>query len=162
MAGLSPCEIRLTHLLAWASLWVASPAFAQPAKWDEIPAMQLERLYRGPLRDTVVQRWRDPADGTVCYLFIPINAQHSPPNETGYIQYGPNTIGSISCVALAGKGPLAKGKNSALDGKPAIAKQGMRAFPMSAARAAPESATRALSPSPSSRPLLDLKGSVAE
>src|SRR3954465_711020 len=62
---------------------------------------------QGPLRDTVVQRWRDPIDGTICYLFIPINAPHSPPNETGYVQYGPNTIGSGGWVGPAGKAPPA-------------------------------------------------------
>ena len=91
--------VLLGTFSAGANLLLADPAFAQEVKWDALPLMKLEMLYRGPLRDTVVQRWRDPADGTVCYLFIPINAQHSPANETGYVQYGPNTIGSISCVA---------------------------------------------------------------
>ena len=54
---------------------------------------------RGPLQDTVIQRWRDPADGTVCYIYLPITAPHSPPTGSGYVQYGANTIGSISCVA---------------------------------------------------------------
>ena len=83
---------------ALTALALPSGALAQGAKWESIPTMQLERLYRGPLRDTVVQRWRDPVDGNVCYLYIPISAQHSAPNETGYVQYGGNVIGSISCV----------------------------------------------------------------
>jgi hypothetical protein len=37
-------------------------------------------------------------DGTICYLYLPISAPHSPPTETGFVQYGPNTIGSINCV----------------------------------------------------------------
>jgi len=61
--------------------------------------MQLERQFAGPLQDTVVQRWRDPVDGTVCYLYIPITANHSAPTASGYVQYGSNTIGSLSCVA---------------------------------------------------------------
>src|SRR4051812_10491068 len=88
-----------TVLVMAAGLLPAPAAFAQAVTWDTIPTMQLEGLYRGPLRDTVVQRWRDPVDGTVCYLYIPITAQHSVPNETGYVQYGPNVIGSMSCVA---------------------------------------------------------------
>jgi hypothetical protein len=42
---------------------------------------------------------RDPIDGTICYIYLPITAQHSPPAQSGYVQYGANTIGSISCVA---------------------------------------------------------------
>jgi hypothetical protein len=59
--------------------------------------MQLERQFAGPFQDTVIQRWRDPADGTICYLYVPITAEHSPPTASGYVQYGANTIGSISC-----------------------------------------------------------------
>lgn len=63
--------------------------------------MQLERQFAGPLQDTVVQRWRDPVDGTVCYIYLPISAAHTPPTPSGYVQYGANTIGSISCNAGA-------------------------------------------------------------
>jgi hypothetical protein len=71
----------------------------QPAAWNELPRMQLERQFAGPLQDTIIQRWRDPADGTICYIYLPITAPHSPPTQAGYVQYGANTIGSISCVA---------------------------------------------------------------
>jgi hypothetical protein len=67
--------------------------------WAQLPHMQLERQFAGPLQDTIIQRWRDPVDGTVCYIYLPITAQHSPPTGSGYVQYGANTIGSISCVA---------------------------------------------------------------
>jgi hypothetical protein len=67
--------------------------------WGQLPRMQLERQFAGPLQDTIIQRWRDPADGTICYIYLPITAQHSPPTGSGYVQYGANTIGSISCVA---------------------------------------------------------------
>jgi len=60
--------------------------------------MLLEKIYRGPLRDTIIQRWRDPIDGSVCYLYIPISAPLLPPATGGYVQYGPNQIGSISCI----------------------------------------------------------------
>ncbi|MGJ4998096.1 hypothetical protein [Bradyrhizobium sp. HKCCYLR20261] len=64
-----------------------------------MPRMQLERQYAGPLQDTIVQRWRDPADGSVCYIYLPITVQHSPPTSAGFVQYGGNAIGTISCFA---------------------------------------------------------------
>jgi hypothetical protein len=77
------------------------PQPVQPqSTWDTMPRMQLERQFAGPLRDTVVQRWRD-TDGTVCYIYLPISAQHSPPSASGFVSYGSNTIGSISCFPAA-------------------------------------------------------------
>jgi hypothetical protein len=73
----------------------------QPSEWAKLPRMVLERQFAGPLQDTIVQRWRDPADGTVCYIYLPITAAHSPPTEAGFVQYGANVIGSISCFAVA-------------------------------------------------------------
>src|SRR5437868_7975652 len=61
-----------------------------------LPRMQLQGLYAGPLQDTVIQRWRDPIDGTICYLYLPIAVHHTPPNETGYVEYGASAVGSIS------------------------------------------------------------------
>jgi len=60
--------------------------------------MILERQFSGPLQDTVIQRLRDPLDGTVCYLYLPISASHSPTTATGFVQYGSNTVGTISCI----------------------------------------------------------------
>jgi hypothetical protein len=95
---------RLPTILAWTivcALQSAATAQQQPPQsaWAQLPRMQLERQFAGPLQDTIIQRWRDPADGTVCYIYLPITAQHSPPTGSGYVQYGANTIGSISCVA---------------------------------------------------------------
>lgn len=73
----------------------------QPSEWAKLPHMHLERQFAGPLQDTIVQRWRDPADGTVCYIYLPITAAHTPPTPSGYVQYGANTIGSISCLATS-------------------------------------------------------------
>ena len=73
----------------------------QPTEWAKLPRMQLERQFGGPLQDTLIQRWRDPVDGTICYIYLPITAAHSPPTASGYVQYGPNTIGSMSCLAAA-------------------------------------------------------------
>lgn len=86
-------------LAAVAALPPASSAQQPAPAWSQLPRMQLERQFAGPLQDTIIQRWRDPADGTVCYLYLPITASHSPVQGSGYVQYGPNTIGSISCVA---------------------------------------------------------------
>ena len=74
-------------------------ANAQQVEWANLPRMHLERQFAGPLQDTVIQRWRDPVDGTVCYVYLPITAAHSPPVQGGYVQYGPNTIGSVSCTS---------------------------------------------------------------
>jgi len=59
--------------------------------------MKLESQYAGPLRDTIIQRWRDPTDGTICYIYLPILVQHGA-GPNGLVQYGPNGIGSISCL----------------------------------------------------------------
>jgi len=72
----------------------------QPVTWERMPRMQLEAEYAGPMKDTTVQRWRDPTLNVVCYLYLPFTAQHSPPTATGYVQYGANTIGSISCLPI--------------------------------------------------------------
>jgi hypothetical protein len=80
------------------------------AEWSKLPRMQIERRFAGPLQDTVIQRLRDPVDGTICYLYLPISAPHSPVTSTGFVQYGPNVIGSINCmpgppVAAPGRKP---------------------------------------------------------
>lgn len=72
--------------------------FQQSQEWSKLPKMLLERQFAGPLQDTVVQRLRDPVDGTVCYLYLPISVAHSPTTATGFVQYGPNGVGSISCT----------------------------------------------------------------
>lgn len=63
-----------------------------------MPGLELETTFAGPLRDTIIQRLRDPDNGTICYIYLPIAAPHTPPASNGYVQYGPNTVGSISCV----------------------------------------------------------------
>jgi hypothetical protein len=70
-------------------------------QWAKLPHMQLQRQFAGPLQDTIVQRWRDPVDGTVCYIYLPITAAHSAPTASGFVQYGANAIGTISCFAAA-------------------------------------------------------------
>jgi hypothetical protein len=83
--------------------------FQQSQEWSKLPKMQLERQFAGPLQDTVVQRLRDPVDGTVCYLYLPISVVHSPTTATGFVQYGSNGVGSISCAQGA---PLTTGSTT--------------------------------------------------
>jgi hypothetical protein len=72
-----------------------------PAK-PQFPHMELQAQYAGPLQDTIIQRWRDPIDGTVCYLYLPILVHHSPPTPSGFVEYGGNGVGSISCLPGGG------------------------------------------------------------
>ena len=58
--------------------------------------LKLEGQFAGPLQDTTIQRWRDPVDGTVCYIYLPIAVAHAP-GPAGLVQYGAANIGSISC-----------------------------------------------------------------
>jgi hypothetical protein len=75
-----------------------TPAAKPSGEWAALPRMVLERQFAGPLQDTVIQRLRDPVDGTICYLYLPISAPHSPPTGAGFVQYGSNVIGSVSCL----------------------------------------------------------------
>jgi hypothetical protein len=84
----------------------AAPVAQSPA-WANLPKMVLERQFSGPLQDTVIQRWRDPVDGATCFLYLPITAPHSPTTASGFVQYGSNTIGSISCIPGAAGKPAA-------------------------------------------------------
>jgi hypothetical protein len=93
----------LAPLAAIAQQPQPAPQQPAPSEWAKLPHMQLDRQFAGPLQDTIVQRWRDPADGTICYIYLPITAAHSGPMPSGYVQYGANTIGSISCFAEAAK-----------------------------------------------------------
>jgi hypothetical protein len=73
-----------------------------PPPHPVLPRMQLQAQYAGPLQDTVVQRLRDPVDGTVCYAYLPIAVHHTAASrETGFVDYGANNIGSIACYQPA-------------------------------------------------------------
>ena len=69
----------------------------QPER-PKFPLMKLEAQFAGPFQDTLIQRWRDPIDGRVCYLYIPVRVKHEPAPEGGVVDYGANNIGSISCT----------------------------------------------------------------
>ena len=67
--------------------------------WEGLPMMILEQVSRGPLPDTVIQRWRDPVNSSSCYMYVPVSAPLAAPQPgSNFFQYGPNIIGSISCV----------------------------------------------------------------
>lgn len=68
-----------------------------PSPYERLNKMNIEGNYAGPLRDTLIQRLRDPVDGTICYLWLPISVPHGPPQEDGLVRYGANPIGAISC-----------------------------------------------------------------
>ena len=75
------------------------PAAAPPVIWEQLPRMLLQQQYAGPLKDTLIQRWRDPETNLICYVYLPFTVAHTAPTATSYVQYGPNVIGSISCVS---------------------------------------------------------------
>jgi hypothetical protein len=120
VAGIGRCVVVSAAFLASPAIGFAGP----PVPWSKLPRMELERQFAGPLQDTIIQRWRDPADGTVCYIYLPITAQHSSPTESGYVQYGPNIIGTMSCLkaesppARPAQAPAEKKKERAHAGAP--------------------------------------------
>ena len=59
---------------------------------------EMQAQFEGPLKDTVVQRWRDPATGVLCYIYLPVIVQHSAPLQNGMVHYGSSDTGTISCV----------------------------------------------------------------
>lgn len=76
-------------------------AAPQPvSKKPVFPHMELQAQYAGPFADTLIQRWRDPIDGRVCYIYLPAYVKHAPLDKPGgFFDYGANAIGSISCGA---------------------------------------------------------------
>jgi hypothetical protein len=84
-------------LVGSASAGMTQAAADTPAR-PNFPHMQLQAQFAGPMQDTIIQRLRDPSNGTICYLYVPIVVHHTP-TPTGFVQYGANAIGSISCVA---------------------------------------------------------------
>jgi hypothetical protein len=85
----------------------SAPAAAAPMPpHPQLPRMQVLAQYGGPLQDTLIQRLRDPIDGVTCYLYLPIAVHHTPPGaETGYVEYGSNAVGSISCFPAPSRAP---------------------------------------------------------
>ena len=99
-----PHSVRLRVLAGSLALSALSFTHAKaqqtPAQnWEGLPMMNLEQVFRGPLPDTVIQRWRDPVNSSNCYMYLPVFAPLAAPQPgSNFFQYGPNIIGSISCV----------------------------------------------------------------
>lgn len=87
---------------AYAQVAVPSPpTLSQVA--PQAPSMRLNGQFTGPFQDTLIQRWQDSSTGVTCYLYIPVmvpwsSQQPSPTGQGSVRQYGPNQLGSISCV----------------------------------------------------------------
>jgi len=98
--------MMMTRIIAaLGAAFTAASGTASAQQWQDMPRMELERQFAGPLRDTIIQRLRDPGDGTVCYIYLPITAPHTVPGDSGFVQYGPNGIGTISCLPPAAAAP---------------------------------------------------------
>jgi hypothetical protein len=87
---------RLRPLLGGESDYVTASQQLANGDRAQTPHMRLEAQYPGPLQDTTIERWRDPVDNTVCYIYLPIAVAHAP-GPNGLVQYGAANIGSISC-----------------------------------------------------------------
>jgi hypothetical protein len=72
---------------------------APPPAHAELPRMKIEAQYGGPLKDTLIQRLRDPVNGSICYVYLPMVVHHQPVDALGYVEYGANPVGAISCFA---------------------------------------------------------------
>jgi hypothetical protein len=77
------------------------PLTDEQASPQSIGRWELQAQFSGPLKDTIVQRWRDPGTGILCYIYLPVVVQHAPPLQNGVVHYGANGTGSISCVKPA-------------------------------------------------------------
>jgi len=83
---------------AFVVLGVLTTGALAQQSWEELPMMELHGFYRGPMKDTLIQRWRDTETGAICYIYMPIIAQNTPTEGAPYVHYGSNQIGTISCV----------------------------------------------------------------
>ena len=72
----------------------ASEAAAVPVS----SAMEAEQQFAGPVSNTVIYRWRDPTNGSLCYVYVPTEAQYASSRASGFVKRAANTIGSISCI----------------------------------------------------------------
>ena len=100
----------MAALLTGAALWaqlscVGVPALAaeesqEPSSVAAASRMNVEQEFAGPIANTMIHRWRDPTDGTVCYVYVPVPPrQYAISRASGFVRQVPDTIGSISCVS---------------------------------------------------------------
>lgn len=102
--------VALLLIVGGAGFWLGSGSDNATTRGDSVTIRlagespppirrwELQAQYKGPLKDTIVQRWRDPGTGMLCYIYLPVVVQHQPPLQNGMVHYGANDIGSISCV----------------------------------------------------------------
>jgi hypothetical protein len=111
LAGLAAALAALTAAavvslrggLAPSSETLAPPA--EPRQQPpQLPRMVIQQRFAGPFPGTEIDRWRDPLDGTVCYIYFPTVVRRTPA-PSGYFDYGSNAIGSISCLPASGQAP---------------------------------------------------------
>jgi hypothetical protein len=90
-----------------ALLLCSSAACAEEQKSNSsrmLSSMVLDAQFAGPFKDTIVQRWIDVSAGAICYLYIPVSVPALPDKPQAASGgesvrvYGPNGIGSISCI----------------------------------------------------------------
>jgi hypothetical protein len=79
-----------------------SSSAATPEQLPQLPRMVIQQRFAGPFPGTEIDRWRDPLDGTVCYIYFPTVVRRTQA-PAGYFDYGSNAIGSISCLSAAGQ-----------------------------------------------------------
>jgi hypothetical protein len=103
-------SVAVTAIIGAAGFWFGQNPVSITFAKSETPAAQeqtaapgakswvMETQFEGPLKDTVVQRWRDPATGVLCYIYLPVIVPHSQPLQNGMVHYDANPTGTISCV----------------------------------------------------------------
>jgi hypothetical protein len=91
------CVFIAGHFLWGHNLFGSSDNDAAAQEPPPIRSWTLQAQYKGPLQDTIVQRWIDPDNGNVCYIYLPVIVQHSKPLDNGLVHYDSNAIGTISC-----------------------------------------------------------------
>jgi len=63
--------------------------------------VEVNRTFYSLPEAATIERWRDPVDGAVCYIYLPIAVEHQQgPNNL--VQYGSSVIGTISCYSGRG------------------------------------------------------------
>ena len=90
-------------------IWFANSSFADESKSKIEPSgrvvgqLVLDAQFNGPFKDTLIQRWVDVSASAICYLYIPVTLAAMPLQQNNGSQdstriYGPNSMGSISCI----------------------------------------------------------------
>jgi hypothetical protein len=113
LAGLGAAVAALSAvgLSSLRGVWAPSSEGPSPSsetrqQLPQLPQMVIQQRFAGPFPGTEIDRWRDPLDGTVCYVYFPTVVRRTPA-PSGYFDYGSNAIGSISCLSPGAQAPPA-------------------------------------------------------